>query len=165
MAGEQTSLAAAAVSPGPVAPVTTPVAKPVAAAAYHAPLLAAVRGTSSGASCPLCKQLGGPFQHRPDLCFIDPKSPVFKPEVRSRRLAAAVAKGIPIPQAVVDQKPEEVLPPGATVAPSPVATKPASVTAGNNSAASPTSLAGWLGNPTPRDEALSSALEDARAGL
>ena len=55
MAGEQTSLAAAAVSPGPVAPVATPVAKPVAAAAYHAPLLAAVRGTSSGASCPLCK--------------------------------------------------------------------------------------------------------------
>ena len=55
MAGEQTSLAAAAVSPGPVAPVNTPVAKPVAAAAYHAPLLAAVRGTSSGASRPLCK--------------------------------------------------------------------------------------------------------------
>ena len=61
MAGEQTSLAVAAVSPGPIAPVTTPVAKPVAAAAYHAPLLAAVRGTSSGASFPLCKQLGGPF--------------------------------------------------------------------------------------------------------
>ena len=55
MAGEQTSLATAAVSPGPVAPVATPVAKPVAAAAYHAPLSAAVTGTSSGASCPLCK--------------------------------------------------------------------------------------------------------------
>ena len=55
MAGEQTSLATAADSPGPVAPVTTPVAMPVAAAAYDAPLLAAVRGTSSGASCPLCK--------------------------------------------------------------------------------------------------------------
>ena len=63
--------------------------------------------------------------------------------------------------------PGEELPLGATIAPNANAnaTKPAGVTAVNKSDTSPELLVGWLSSPSPGDEALSSAVEDARAGL
>ena len=114
--------------PASVVPAPAPTAPAVAAAAYHAPVYAAtlaavtpsaptisaampataataVLATESYSSkanpkytCYICKPLGTPHNHREEVCFINPKSTVFKPEVRAHRLAAAVAHG----QVVVD---------------------------------------------------------------
>ena len=120
------------VLPAPVIPAPVPTAPAVAAAAYHAPLYAvtltavapsaptvpaatpttatmmvlATGAYSSKANpkctCSICKSLGAPHNHREEVCFTNPQSTVFKPEVRACRLAAAVASGLAIPQAVVD---------------------------------------------------------------
>ncbi len=40
--------------------------------------------------------------HSREWCYIDPRSKVYKPEVRERRLAQAKAKGVKIPQWILD---------------------------------------------------------------
>ncbi len=48
--------------------------------------------------CDLCGKLGlGGDAHHREWCFIDPKSRVYKPEVRRRKVARARALGLPIP--------------------------------------------------------------------
>ena len=85
----------------PAAAIAT--APAVATAAYHAPVYATSNVCpSSKYSCSMCKQLVAPYSHKEEVCFINPRSPLFKPEIRARRLAAAVAKGLAIPQAVVN---------------------------------------------------------------
>ena len=118
--------------PASVVPAPVPTAPAIAAAAYHAPVYAvtsaavapsaptisaatpataatAVLATGAYSSkanpkytCSIYKSLGALHNHHEEVCFINPKSTVFKPEVRAHRLAAAVARGLAIPQALVD---------------------------------------------------------------
>jgi hypothetical protein len=59
--------------------------------------------------CPLCRKLGiGGDLHKPELCFIDPKSKMYRPEVRQRKLETArrLGKTIP-PELLRDDKPRQ----------------------------------------------------------
>ena len=60
------------------------------------------RGAAGGQAewphCDLCRRLGlGGDMHKWELCFIDPKSRMYRPEVRQRKLLHARKLGIPIP--------------------------------------------------------------------
>jgi hypothetical protein len=60
-------------------------------------------GRTGGDKCSYCGELGmGMDNHHRNKCFIDPKSSMFKPEVRQRRLQMAVNKGIKIPKSIMD---------------------------------------------------------------
>lgn len=48
--------------------------------------------------CDLCTKLGaGGENHQREWCYIDPKSKVYRPEVRARRVAQAKQRGLAIP--------------------------------------------------------------------
>ncbi len=52
----------------------------------------------NGYRCAICSQLGlGGDDHPTEWCWTDPKSKVYKPAVRRRKVARARAMGIPIP--------------------------------------------------------------------
>ncbi len=83
-------------------------AGPQAPAAGGAPRAPAphVPGLSTGGPtvvCDLCTSLGvGGANHPRERCFVDPKSRFHKAEVRQRRVAQARARGITIPQLLLD---------------------------------------------------------------
>ncbi len=48
--------------------------------------------------CSLCSKLGlGGANHRRDMCFIDPNSKMYRPEVRARKVAQAKKLGLAVP--------------------------------------------------------------------
>lgn len=68
-------------------------------------------------SLPDCKALGAPQNHKPEVCFVNPKSHLYQPETWAPRLAVTVQKGLAIPLEIVDQVLGEQLPTGAIVTP------------------------------------------------
>ena len=74
---------------GDVAQVVQSAPVPVAvAAARQVPAVREVREHREVRKCDLCSQLGlGGDNHSREWCYVDPKSKVYKPEVRQRRVA------------------------------------------------------------------------------
>ena len=53
--------------------------------------------------CTLCTRLGiGRDNHKREWCYIDPASRVFKPDILAQRIAMAQARGITVPQDILD---------------------------------------------------------------
>lgn len=54
----------------------------------------------------MCSKLGlGGDAHHREWCFIDPKSRVYKPDIRQRKVNRARALGVPIPPEIdIDDK-------------------------------------------------------------
>lgn len=60
------------------------------------------KGSVQGCTCDYCTDLQvGMNNHPVNKCYIDPKSPMFKPEVRQRRLQACLNKGLKIPERIL----------------------------------------------------------------
>jgi hypothetical protein len=67
----------------PIAPVPA-----ATSAARQVPVVREFRENREARKCDLCSQLGlGGDNHSREWCYVDPKSKVYKPEVRQRRVA------------------------------------------------------------------------------
>ena len=73
-------------------------------AARSAPAVREYREGRESKKCDLCTRLGlGGDNHSREWCYVDPKSRAYKPEVRQRRVAQAKARGIQVPQELLEE--------------------------------------------------------------
>jgi hypothetical protein len=59
--------------------------------------------------CTYCSPLGtGSENHDAKWCFINPASPQYRPDVRSRRVQQAIRKGMALPEYLQDPSPTTI---------------------------------------------------------